>query len=337
MSSKLIADSLGQIGGTILWMIIGFALIESVVFVTGKTLLKKKNTIVAMLVLPAVVGLLILIVYPLVYEFVLAFSNMNLYHFKNPTFSLENGWNNLVRIFTKPVLKQATFFPVFFRTILWTIIQVVFHSSFGMLLALALNIEGLRGKNIYKSFLILPWAMPQVIACLAWRGEFHYEFGFINIMLNNIGLNPIQWKADPLMNFIAFNLTNIWLGIPFMMVIALGGLQGIDRAYYEAAEIDGASGFAKFRFITFPLLKPVMAPAIMLGVIWTFNNFNVPFFINEMKLESSEILVTALFRAAFAYNQYGFAAAFAIVIFIILLTMTVLYMRATGALKGVKE
>jgi arabinogalactan oligomer/maltooligosaccharide transport system permease protein len=132
-------------------------------------------------------------------------------------------------------------------------------------------------------------------------------------------------------------ITNVWLGIPFMMVILLGGLQSIPGDLYEAADIDGASARQSFRHITLPLLRPVMVPAIILGFVWTFNNFNVPFVLNQNELESSDTLVTALFRAAFQYNRYGFAGAFAFVIFALLLVFVIVYVRRSGALKGVTE
>jgi len=336
MSSQVVLTSLGQVGGTILWMFLGFALIELIIWIFGKKVLRNNNTLVAMLVLPAIIGLSLLLIFPLIYEVLLAFSNMNLFHFRNPDYSLKIGLENFIRVFSKPILKTQTFFPVLLRTFLWTS-QVFVHASFGMLLAMLLNRPGLKFKNIYRAILILPWAMPQVISALAWRSEFNFGYGFPNIILNRIGLEGIQWKADPIWNFLAMIMTNIWLGIPFMMVIALGGLQSISNEYYEAAHMDGASGWTKFTNITLPLMKPVLAPSVMLGIIWTFNNFNIPYFINEMKLETSEILVTALFRAAFNFNQYGFAAAFAIIIFALLFSITLLYVKWTGALKGVTD
>jgi arabinogalactan oligomer/maltooligosaccharide transport system permease protein len=143
--------------------------------------------------------------------------------------------------------------------------------------------------------------------------------------------------ADPVANFAAMCMTNIWLGIPFMMVTLLGGLQSISSEFYEAAEMDGANAWQQFRNITLPLIQPVLTPAILLGTFWTFNNFNVPFFINQNELESSDILVTGLFRAAFQYNRYGFSAAFAFVIFALLLLFTIFYMRYTKSLKGAYE
>lgn len=243
-----------------------------------------------------------------------------------PVFGVQQAIDNFTAIFTKPVLKQVYFFPVLWRTIVWTGIQVPAHVIFGLGLAMLLN-RPMKLRGLYRTLIIVPWAIPQVIAILAWRGEFHSQYGFFNIMLTALHLPGIEWKTNPFWNFVAINMTNIWLGIPFMMVILLGGLQSIDSTMYEAADVDGAKKWEKFRHITLPMMQPVMTPAIVLGVIWTFNNFNVPFLLNDNELESSDILVTALFRAAFEYNRYGFAAAFAVIIFLILLVFCLIYMR----------
>jgi arabinogalactan oligomer/maltooligosaccharide transport system permease protein len=286
-----------------------------------------------MLLVPAIVGLLLLQVYPLLWELNVSFTNLSPRHFQSPDFV---GLVNYIEVFTKPVLKQVHFVPVFLRTLLWTVVNLTFHVGGGMALALLLN-RDLRFKGVYRTLLVLPWAIPQVIACLAWRGEFHFEYGFVNIMLRNVGLSPLQWLTDPVWNFLGMCLTNIWLGVPFMMVILLGGLQSISGEFYEAAEIDGASPVQQFRHITLPLLQPVLTPAIILGIIWTFTNFNVPFFINQNELETSDTLVTALFRSAFQYFNLGDAAAFAFVNFGILFVLSAFYVRASGGLKGATE
>lgn len=336
LTPEIMLRSVSQVGTTLLFIFLGTVILEVVVYLVLGKVFRSRYTLPFMLVAPAAVGLALLVLYPMAFEVRLAFSNMSLRFFKNPTFGLAQGWENFRWIFTEPVLKQAEFFPVFGRTILWTVVQVTFHVTLGLGLALLLH-RPMRLRGLYRTLLVIPWALPQIIAVLAWRGEFHYEYGFFNIILRSIGLSPIQWKTNPIWNWVAINLTNIWLGVPFMMVILLGGLQSISREFYEAAEMDGASSWQQFRAITWPLLQPVMTPAVILGVIWTFNNFNVPFFINEAELETSDILVTALFRAAFEYNRYGFAAAFALVIFGILLCFSVIYIRATGGLKGVYE
>jgi arabinogalactan oligomer/maltooligosaccharide transport system permease protein len=348
-----VAPSLKEVGSTVLLIVLGTLVLELFLYLILGKLLKSKYTVPFMLMAPAAVGLMFLIIYPLAWEFNLSLTNMSLRHFGDKA---EYHWvacqsadpgtvknwitdcliKNYVDVFRLPVLKQVNFFPVFFRTVLWTAANVISHVIFGLGLALLLN-RPMRGKGIYRALIILPWAIPQVIAVLAWRGEFHFEFGYFNIILTNLGFEAIRWKTDPVWNFISMVMVNVWLGVPFMMVIFLGGLQSISDEYYEAAEIDGASSFQKFRNITLPLLQPVMTPAIILGTIWTFNNFNIPFFINQNELETSDILVTALFRAAFQYNRYGFSAAFAFVIFLFLLIYSVFYIRVTGGLKEVTE
>ncbi|HXL04698.1 MAG TPA: sugar ABC transporter permease [Bacillota bacterium] len=141
--------------------------------------------------------------------------------------------------------------------------------------------------------------------------------------------------SDPFWAFVAVVIVNIWLGIPFMMVTILGGLQSISPDYYDAAQIDGASGWQQFRFITLPLLNPILTPAIILGVIWTFNNFNVIYLITGGgPMEGTDILVTSLYKAVFEFYRYGFGAAYSLVIFLFLLVFSVIYLRISGGFKG---
>jgi arabinogalactan oligomer/maltooligosaccharide transport system permease protein len=326
LTPEVMATSLGQVGGILAVIAVAVVVLEFLLFILLKKALHYRYAIPFMLIAPGVIGLVLLNVYPIAYEVGLAFSNMNLLRFRNPTYSLGIVWDNLKSVFAAPVLKQQYFFPVFLRTALWTGIQVSFHVGLGLFLAILLN-RPMKLRGLYRTLLVVPWALPQVVASLAWRGEFNFEYGFPNVMLTRLGLHAVQWKSNPFWNFVAMNITNIWLGIPFMAVILLGGLQSLSKSYFEAADMDGAGGWTKLRSITLPLIKPILAPAVVLGVIWTFNNFNVPFFINENNLETSDILVTALFRAAFDFNRYGFSAMFALVIFLILLGITILYMR----------
>lgn len=328
-----IGKSLSEVGATVLYVLLGTVILETFLYIILVRILKYKYALPFMLLAPAVIGLIGLVVYPLFWELNLSFTNMSLRHFKTPDYV---QFQNYIKVFTAPVLKQVGFFKLLGQTVLWTFVNVFFHFCGGLGLALLLN-RPMRLRGLYRMFLIIPWAIPQPIAVLAWRGEFNFEYGFPNIILRTLGLQPLQWLTDPIPNFIGMCITNIWLGIPFMMVILLGGLQSIAGEYYEAAEIDGANGWQQFWNVTMPLLRPVVTPSIILGTIWTFNTFNVSFFINQNELESSDILVTALFRAAFQYNRYGFSAAFAFIIFGVLLAYTIFYLRVTGGLKGVQE
>jgi arabinogalactan oligomer/maltooligosaccharide transport system permease protein len=330
---KAVTTALGQVGLTLVAIGLVVLVLEGLLYLLLVRILKTRFAIPAMLVAPAAVGLAVLIVYPLVWELNISFTNMSLRNFKDPAYI---GFANYAEVFTSPVLKLTGFWQLLVQTIIWTASNVFLHVFGGMALALLLH-RKMRGKGIYRALIVLPWAIPQVIALLVWRTEFNFEYGAVNQLLGMVGIPAIRWLSDPFWNFLAMIITNVWLGIPFMMVIILGGLQSISMDYYEAAEMDGATSRQSFRHITLPLLRPVLTPAIILGTVWTFNNINVPFFINQNELETSDILVTGLFREAFQYNRYGDAAAFAFVIFLLLLAFTVIYIRRTGSLKGAYE
>jgi len=166
---------------------------------------------------------------------------------------------------------------------------------------------------------------------------YNYEYGAINLILTQyLNLPAVEWLRSPTEAFIAVIITNIWLGFPFMMVIALGGLQSISNEFYEAADIDGASAWQKFKNITVPLLKPVMIPAVTLGIIWTFNNINVIWLVTNggEPADQTHILVSYVYRAAFGLYRYGYAAALSMVIFFILLIFSLTFMKRSQATKS---
>ena len=326
---------------TLLLIAAGVAALEGALYLLLVRWLRARLAVPLMLIAPAFLGLAALIVYPLLWELNVSFTNMSLRNFRDPGLlglgqDMFVGVRNYISVFTDPVLQQTGFGQLLVQTLIWTVLNVSFHVVGGLGLALLLNRQ-LRGRGIYRALLIRPWATPQIVALAVWRTEYNTEFGMVNQLLDLIGINGPNWLTDPFWNFAGMVITNVWLGIPFMMVLMLGGLQSISGEYYEAAEIDGASSRQAFRHITLPLLRPVLTPAIILGTVWTFNNFNVPFVINAFELETSDTLVTGLFRAAFQYNRYGFAGAFAFVIFIILLLFTIVYVWRSRALRGTYE
>lgn len=288
-----------------------------------------KNSFAYYLVLPAFVVMILVIIYPFAYNIVLSFSNMNLRHINDWSII---GLNQYLKVFSEPI-----FYTVFSKTIIWTVVNVFFHVTIGVTLALLLN-RKIPGKSIFRTLLILPWAIPQYIVALTWRGMFNYEYGAINLILTRyLSLPPIEWLKSPLEAFIAVIITNVWLGFPFMMVIALGALQSIPNELYEAAEIEGANWFQKLSKITLPLIKPVMIPAITLGIIWTFNNLNVIWLVSNAGEPSDQthILVSYVYKAAFNLYRYGYAAAFSMIIFLILLIMSLTFLKRTKATETV--
>jgi arabinogalactan oligomer/maltooligosaccharide transport system permease protein len=293
----------------------------------------KHNAYVIFLVAPAFVILIGVVIYPFLYNIVLSLSNMNLAHIRDWRIV---GFQQYRKIFTEP--SQPDFYVVFFKTVIWTVVNLFFHVVIGVSLALVLNQKEIRGKAIFRTLLVLPWAVPQLIVALTWRGMFNYEYGSINLMLTQwFGLPPVAWLKSPLEAFIAVIITNVWLGFPFMMVIALGALQSIPHDLYEAAEIDGASWFHKLKNITIPLIRPVMVPAITLGTIWTFNNLNIVWLVSNAGEPSDQthLMVSFVYKAAFNFYRYGYGAALSIVIFVVLLAFSLVFMRKTKATEAV--
>ncbi|NMB73756.1 MAG: extracellular solute-binding protein [Myxococcales bacterium] len=235
-----------------------------------------------------------------------------------------------------PITDSFSFYYKLFVTIVWTVSNVFLHLVIGLGLALLLKNPLLKLKGLYRVLLIIPWAIPNYITAIVWRGMFDADEGVINHLL---GLQGFSWWNSPVSAFFANLVCNCWLGFPFMMVVSLGALQSIPKDLYEAADVDGASRWRKFRHITLPLLKPALFPAIILGVIWTFNMFNVIYLVSRGAPNgSTDILVIEAFRWAFERgDRYGYAAAYSTLIFIILLVYTLITNRVTRATEGAFE
>jgi arabinogalactan oligomer/maltooligosaccharide transport system permease protein len=229
-----------------------------------------------------------------------------------------------------PITSPLSFWFTLAVTVLWTTANVLLHVSLGVGLAMLLRAPWLRFRGIYRVLLILPWAIPSYITALIWKGMFHRQFGAINGILGWLGLEPVSWFSQFSTAFAANLLTNTWLGFPFMMVVTLGALGAIPADLEEAAQIDGAGRWQRFRHITWPLLRPALMPAIVLGSIWTFNMFNIIYLVSGGEPEGgTEILISEAYRWAFTRgHRYGYAAAYAVLIFGVLLV----YGQATDRL-----
>ena len=289
----------------------------------------RKSIIPYLLVAPSILVLVFMIGYPLLFGINLSFTNMNLYYFLNPKYI---GFKNYVDVLSDPELYTTTL-----RTIVWTVINVSVTVMIGVCLAILLN-RKLPMKNFLRVLLMLPWAVPQYIAVLTWRNMFQAQYGTIDILLNKIGITDIAWLSDPFWTFTACIITNIWLGIPFMMVISLGAMQSIPAELYEVAAIDGIKSWAKHRHITLPLIKPVMTPAIVLSTVWTFNMVNVIFMMTGRTGDNeTQILVSRVYKDAFTYFNYSKAATFSVIIFVILAVFASFYIKVMRSGEGVYD
>ena len=322
-----------------------------------KRLLKTSRT-AWLYIAPAILLMLLITWFPQVYNIGMSFTD---YRLQNLRFNLFDsatwekyaptfiGLENYIKVITSSLaIENYDFLRLLSFNIVWTISNVTFHVVLGVLIALVLNHKYAYGKKVYRALYILAWAIPGYIAALTWRNMYDDRFGAINLLLARINEilgtslpTDTRWltvsHAEGLLYFLpvafwAVLVTNIWLGWPFMSIVATGALQSIPKELYEAADIDGASGWQKFWKVTVPLIRPAMVPAIMLGTIWTFNNFNVIYFITDGgPFGRTEILVTQSFKLVYEQRIYGVAAAFSIVVFFVLLVITLLNNRVTRA------
>ena len=295
---------------------------------------------------PAMVGMLVLVFFPFFYGIILSFTEASLYNSDKSIPEIWIGIKNYVDVLgdfslfqkgdTGLVINYQNFYWTLFFNIVWTVTNVAFGVSFGLLMALILNTKGLAIRPIYRVLLILPWATPNYITALIWRGMFHQQFGVVNQMLQIFGIEPVSWFEKFSTSFFTAWATNAWLSFPFMMVVSLGALQSIPSDLYEAARVDGATRWQQFKSITLPSLRPALVPAIILSVVWTFNMFNIIFLVTAGEPGgSTEILITQAYKIAFQKYRYGYAAAYSTVIFIILLAYGTFQNRVTRATESI--
>jgi arabinogalactan oligomer/maltooligosaccharide transport system permease protein len=210
-------------------------------------------------------------------------------------------------------------------------VNVFFHFTIGLGLALALN-RTLKFRGIYRMLLMVPWAVPSFISAFAFRFIFNNPYGFLDQFLQKLGWdNPPAFLGDPTWAKVAVITTNVWLGVPFMMVALLGGLQSIDADLLDAASVDGATAWQRFWSVTMPGLRPVAATVILLGLIWTFNMFNVIWLITQGGPgDSTQILATFAYRNVYLDKLYGVAAAYGVIILSMLLVFGSVYRWAVA-------
>jgi arabinogalactan oligomer/maltooligosaccharide transport system permease protein len=276
------------------------------------------------MVAPVVIVLGVLIFYPLVRGIVLSLTNAtnrNIGSATIPSRYTYVGIDNYTRILSG---EDGQFYPVLLRTVIWTGSCVLLHYAIGLTLAVMLNRE-MRGRTVYRVLLILPWAVPAFISAFSWRFLFNADGGLINTALGWVGVGPVEWLGQSNLVLLAVIVVNVWLGVPFMMVALLGGLQSIPAELYEAAEVDGATSWQRFVNVTLPGLRSVSATVILLGTIWTFNMFPIIYLIARSN-ENAQILVTYSYNL-FYNGQLARAAAYGVIILSMLVIFASVYRR----------
>lgn len=290
----------------------------------------KKKLLPWLYTLPALILIGAIIVFPIIYTGGISLTNMNLYHWFDFKFI---GFANYQRALMK---LDTGFLTALITTIIWTILNMLLQIIISYFIALGLNTPGLVLSRLYKTFLMFPWAMPAYVSILLWRvGMFNTEFGLFNKIRISLGLPKISFLSENVPAFISSMVLNLWMAMPFMIMMIDGALQSIDRSYYECAELEGAGFLEKNIYITIPSLKPVIAPAVIMTTFTTFKQFDIIYLLTMQKgsLSGSSLqtILTYAHQNAFVSNNYGLSSAISIIIFIII---TIFSMAIN---KGLKE
>lgn len=270
------------------------------------------------LLTPALVVLTLFMFYPIVYVFMMAFSHTN-------KLSQIRGFAGLANF--RELFADHQFWVITGRSIMWTATAVAVKTLFGMAIALILNVR-FAGRKLARMFFIVPWASAVPISAILWRWVYHPDYGLLNYTLRMLPItaSPPVWLGHPVPAFIACIWVDIWIGIPFMALVFLAGMQAISEDLYESAYLDGVNWWQKFAYITLPGIRHIVLIATLLSCLWTFNDFNVIYILTlGGPAGTTDILITSIYKTGFEFRRFSAASGMAVVTFVILSLLSVLY------------
>ena len=286
---------------------------------------RKKDTLISYAwSTPSLILIALMVVFPILYTGYISLTNMNVYHWFDFTVI---GLENYIRAL---FVFDSGFLSALLATILWTAVNMVLQLVIAFILVSLLNIQKLKLRKLYKTLLMFPWAMPGYVSILLWKtGMFNTQFGLLNQWMEKLGQETVRWLSNDVSAFICCTVVNLWLALPFMIMIMDGAMQSIDRSYFESAILDGATWLDRTRYITIPAITPIISPAVIITVFTTFKQFDVVYLLTQQagaKTGSGfHTILTYAYENAFITNNYGYSSAISIIIFILLLIFSARY------------
>ena len=270
---------------------------------------------------PSLTLIALMVLFPILYTGYISLTNMNVYHWFDFTIVGLSNYARALFVF------DSGFLSALLATILWAIVNMALQLVIAFPLANLLNIKKLRLRKLYKTILMFPWAMPGYVGILLWKtGMFNTQFGLLNHWMEKLGLAAVRWLSSDVSAFLSCTVVNLWLALPFMIMIMDGALQSIDRSYYESARLDGAGALARARYITIPAMRPIIAPAVIITVFTTFKQFDVVYLLPQQagaKTGSGfHTILTYAYENAFITNNYGYSSAISVIIFVLLIAFS---------------
>ena len=264
----------------------------------------------------------------------------------SPGWVAVTGFNHYADVFTSESIR-GPFVGVLIWNFVFASASVFFSFSIGLILALVLQHERVRGRTFYRSVYILPYAVPAILSMFIWQGLLNEQFGQINDLLEVFGIERVPWLTDGTWAKVAVILVNTWLSFPYMFLISTGALQSIPVELQEAARVDGANGWRVFTNVTFPLLMVSLAPLLIASFAFAFNNFVIIYILTTggppildaaVPVGSTDILITFTYDLALASgvgNRFALASAVTVLIFLIVLVVSAVSFRFTKRLEEI--
>ena len=270
---------------------------------------------------PSRLLIVLIVVFPIAYTGYISLTNMNTYHWFE--FNVI-GFDNYVRALA---VFDSGFLSALLGTVLWTIVNMALQLLIAFVIACLLNVSRLPLRNVYKTILMFPWAMPGYVSILLWKtGMFNSEFGLLTRWMRDMTGITVRWLSTDAGAFLTCTLVNLWLALPFMIMIMDGGMKSIDKSYYESAYLDGAGALRRAVSITVPCLKPVIAPSVLITVFTTFKQFDVVYLmtlrVGAQTGSHFHTIITYAYENAFITNNYGYSSAISIMIFALLIAFS---------------
>lgn len=279
---------------------------------------------------PSLILIALMVVFPILYTAYISLTNMNVYHWFDFTIIGLDNYFRALFVF------DSGFLSALLATTLWTVVNMIFQLVIAFTLVSLLNVRKLKLRRLYKTLLMFPWAMPGYVSILLWKtGMFNTQFGLLNQWMEKLGHEAVRWLSSDVSAFLCCTVVNLWLALPFMIMIMDGAMQSIDRSYFESAVLDGATWLERTRYITIPAITPIIAPAVIITVFTTFKQFDVVYLLTQQagaKTGSGfHTILTYAYENAFITNNYGYSSAISMIIFILLLVFSARYqMREEG-------
>lgn len=270
---------------------------------------------------PALLVLVSMVVYPLIYGIVISFFDTN----------LVSKFNFVGLKYYARLIKDVSFYSSLWKTLIFTVVTVAGRTVLALIFSTILVQEKMPLKRLFRSILVLPWFFPDVVIGLLWKWLYNTNYGLINYILQSIGLisSPIEWLSNTSTAMWAVIVVSIWKGFPFMMVMLLAAHQTISKDLYEAAELDGCNVFRKFEHVTLPGIMPVLSTTIMMEVMWCFKHFTIIWNLTKGgPVDATQVVSIDIYKTGFEYMRFGESSTRAVFVFVIIIFLTLIQKKA---------